>query len=243
MNEYLLRSDNDWLLFHCFACRIENLDCARYNKLIDWETVERHEPWTNHVHMWFYFCFVFFFFLRFIYVFVMFCVWNAQTEQTKWNKKRANQETHTQRERDVTKENKNNSNKQCKMHFCRSKWKLSFITIANLDFTILFPVIMFHAAVIVFFPLYLVRSLSVFCHSSAFFSTVFAFVSCSVSFVECVYVSVIAITLLAFHRYVAFGTLILNHKKKRKGEAQKKKTERHTQRHDRDREKRRIQVK
>lgn len=23
VNEYLLRSDNDWLLFHCFACRME----------------------------------------------------------------------------------------------------------------------------------------------------------------------------------------------------------------------------
>lgn len=45
-----------------------------------------------------------------------------------------------------------------------------------------------------------------------------------VSFIECVYVSVIAITLLAFHRYVAFGTLILNHKNETKLKNEKKNT-------------------
>lgn len=80
---------------------------------------------------------------------------------------------------------------------------------------------MFHAAVIVFFSA-AAASLCVVIRN--FFA---CFVPCSVSFVECVYVSVIAITLLAFHRYVAFGTLILNHKKKRSREEKTAQT--HTQ--------------
>lgn len=70
---------------------------------------------------------------------------------------------------------------------------------------------MFQAAVNV----YIRRS---FIYINVFFVVVvviFSFPCFPVSFVECVYVSVIAITLVAFHRYVAFGTLILNHKNER----------------------------
>lgn len=140
------------------------------------ETVERHEPWTNHVHM----RFIFYFFARLKYT-------ANRMEHTK---------TYTQTETRISIN---------KMHFVKQMKNCLLLQSQIWIFAILFSTIMFHSAVIVFLFL---------CFHSVFcFVYLFLLV---LSFVECVYVSVIAITLLAFHRYVAFGTLILNHKNKRR---------------------------